>query len=167
MREKKNTSFYSKTKEKREKREREHQMNWLTDLCQNPPTIFHKQNPSALGLSRLITAQNHFFLYYGMFCVQCRCQKHSQNDTCLLQLHLLWIHTTSSEARDALNISIMYTLLHFYAFLHTNCLHAFDGEAKKAHNLLSIFVNFNIMKKARKLNNDSLPDYAKIRNILN
>lgn len=61
MREKKNTSFYSKTKEKREKREREHQKNWLTDLCQNPPTIFHKQNPSALGLSQLITAQNHFF----------------------------------------------------------------------------------------------------------
>lgn len=58
MKEKKNTSFCSKTKEKRIKKGENIR---LTDLCRNPHTIFHKQNPSALGLSLLITARNHFF----------------------------------------------------------------------------------------------------------
>lgn len=47
--------------QRQKKREKKRENIRLTDLCRNPRTIFHKQNPSALGLSLLITARNHFF----------------------------------------------------------------------------------------------------------
>lgn len=57
MKEKKKFAFVQRQKKREKKRENIR----LTDLCRNPRTIFHKQNPSALGLSLLITARNHFF----------------------------------------------------------------------------------------------------------
>lgn len=102
------------TKEKRKKR-RKHSANW--PVSKSSHHISQTKSFSSGTLPVNYSTEPFFFLYYGMFCVyQCRCQKHSQNDTCLLQLHLFWIHTTSSEARDALNISIMYTLFAFLCF---------------------------------------------------
>lgn len=56
--------------QRQKKREKKRENIRLTDLCRNPHTIFHKQNPSALGLSLLITARNHFFsLLWNVLCI--------------------------------------------------------------------------------------------------
>lgn len=56
--------------QRQKKREKKRENIRLTDLCRNPRTIFHKQNPSALGLSLLITARNHFFsLLWNVLCI--------------------------------------------------------------------------------------------------
>ena len=102
-----------------------------------------------------------------MFCVWCGCQKHSQNDTCLLQLQLLRIHTSRHQMRQA-SASCTILCCSSTCFSRLNAcvwLIKFGGRKKKAHNLLSIFlegVEFLISWKKPETQQWLIPENTKI-----